>query len=678
MNIERWSTRAPLTVGFGERWNDWVSRAPLANFSLRLDHARWDAENGRHTVLVLAQHRERSMVIALREAGDMLECGWPWRWQAAMCDADAAQGPTPTPDECMLLFEAAQSAASGTRLRMHLPHPPSHRVPSFRSGATLIQRIDVSDSELLDSMEADRRRLYRRALRMGFTVRRGGQPDDAAAYATLDRHALAQRGGGQRETRCDVPAEDAWREWQCPWMRLLLSEREGSVEACLGDGTAPGAMVEGRLAITSADGRSSGVMCFLCHEEARLHRDEGHRWLNPGGDTLFKREVAGRLGTRLIMHAWLGGGARFTLTNRSNALISGTRPALASWLSTLRRSVPALKSRRPAQGIKRPSTPAAGRAQVATVRGGKGTLEERVWSSETALDAGFEREWVRRLEASGRAPYSMGLDWLRSESKYGRASEAVLLDAADFHAAVVLHRNAEQWACGRPRSAHVLLEHPADSPVGLDGHTLHRVEGFLRARANLHPILFSIPRVRGGPKGEVTAQTMVQSLCLEDGELWAGLTDECRERIESTRAGGWSVRLASRARDWDEFSIAQTRSAELAAGSREVGRRQLPDLRDPWFESERPWQWLLLVEREGEIHGGAGYAWSPRGFAKCITHVSSAECRRDGANTLVAWHALLHSRDAGCRWMNWGGATGFDRQFGGEVVDFQHLIIDAQ
>ena len=43
--------------------------------------------------------------------------------------------------------------------------------------------------------------------------------------------------------------------------------------------------------------------------------------------------------------------------------------------------------------------------------------------------------------------------------------------------------------------------------------------------------------------------------------------------------------------------------------------------------------------------------------------------KNDGANVQLAWEALRRGREAGHRWMNWGGATHFKKDLGGARVE---------
>src|SRR5206468_920182 len=50
-------------------------------------------------------------------------------------------------------------------------------------------------------------------------------------------------------------------------------------------------------------------------------------------------------------------------------------------------------------------------------------------------------------------------------------------------------------------------------------------------------------------------------------------------------------------------------------------------------------------------------------------NASTPLAKKDGANVLLAWEGIRRSREAGARWLNWGGATRFKLEFGGERVE---------
>lgn len=673
MNLERWSTRTPAPAGFAERWEAWLANAPLANFSMGFEHAKWEATAGGHATLVLAELDGRRMALVLRERGGELHCGWPWRWQAVMCDEGASTGPAPTDAESALLFRAAQVAAEGSRVCVHLPADPGRRAPGYRTGVTLVQRLDVPDAEILEHMDANKRRLYRRAQREGFVVREalarrhGSRSEDLEALARLTREATRLRAEPTASSRVEERAADAWREWELPWMHLLVAERGGVIEACIGDGIRPGAMVEGRAAVTTPEARKAGVMALLCYEEVRLHRDSGHRWLNHGGDTVFKREVAGTLGTPLVMYGWLGGGVRHALANRSAAWLWRTRPTIAAWLRSAGRALPRSLSRRPV-----PDSARGGDAAAAPPGPRVAAAESKVrrWLTGEALDPAFDRAWRARLTASGRASWDMRLDWLQSEAAAGRPAEALLVDEPDLRAALVLRHEAEGRVCGSSRGPQFVLEDAPDSAAGAEGQALRRLSAFL----SLQPVAVRLylPRVRGGPAGERGGRIWMCPIRLEEAAWFELLPEATRRLIRAARDAGWGVALAESEQDREALRAFLER--QPGSGAADDGRARTIG----GGAAAAPWEWCMTARKGGELHGYARYAHAPGGAVEAVGFGFSEACRQEGGNVLLAWQALQHARAEGCRWMNWGGATRFDRQFGGEPVEFDAIVIGGK
>lgn len=327
------STRSGISAEFSRAWDARIARAPLANFSMRSDYLRWEAEQGRHALLVLSEGGARRGAIVLREVGRELHSGWPWRWQAVVESPEPGFAPACSPVEAEWLFAQAARHACGRRVRVFLPAPPARRTPAFPAGATIVQALRASDAELLASMDANKRRLHRRASAAGYDVGLVAGPAEAREFAIVQHEAARLREGGLPPGIDESPREGhGYREWELPWMGLLVARHQGRVVAGVGDGLAAGAMVDGRAAAAEPEARRAGVMALLCHHEARWLRDQGHDWLNHGGDTVFKREVAGQLGRRLVLWCWLGGGAAWEVPNRTEAWARNARPRVAAWV----------------------------------------------------------------------------------------------------------------------------------------------------------------------------------------------------------------------------------------------------------------------------------------------------------------------------------------------------------
>jgi hypothetical protein len=332
-----WRTRQPRDPEFDRTWEEFLTRAPLTHFGFDLRYLAWEARHGRHSMAVLAEHEGRRGAMVLRETRSGWACGWAWRWLAAVADPAGQRSPHLAPADATWLFRQAVRLAKGGRVRFYLPVPPPPGVTGYEVGATIVQALDRTDDELVASMHASKRRMLRRAQQEGYRVIEGASLEHFRTFAAIQQETFQRRGIRVPRPREGVPepGED-WREWELPWMWLLLAERAGRIESGLGDGISPGGMLEGRTGASTAAGRRAGAFALLCYEEARRGRDRGYRWLNHGGDTPFKREIAGSLGTRLPMHCWLGGDPRWLLPNRSESWAWGMRLGVPAWLRAVR------------------------------------------------------------------------------------------------------------------------------------------------------------------------------------------------------------------------------------------------------------------------------------------------------------------------------------------------------
>lgn len=155
-----------------------------------------------------------------------------------------------------------------------------------------------------------------------------GDPESFESFHRIQLEARARRPRGERAR---FGPEEHWREWDLPWMWLLVARKHGVIHCGVGDGVIPGGYVDGRTAASTPDARADGASALLGFEEARRARDRGHRWLNHGGDTFWKREVSGRLGERFPLWCWLSGG-RWTLPNTAETTWMSFRPLAARWL----------------------------------------------------------------------------------------------------------------------------------------------------------------------------------------------------------------------------------------------------------------------------------------------------------------------------------------------------------
>ena len=330
MTIETWDTRRPLEPGFERDWQASLARCPNANFTLDPRLLAWEARHGRHALAVRMVEGERAAALVLRLAGSGLVSGWPWRWQAVIEDPARSAGAGLTAGECGWLFDRARELAAGRRLRFFLPVAVPARQGGFFAGATLLRSLQEDDEGFLRHIDVNKRRAVKRALREGWEVRPAAGTEDLRAFAVILREMELGRGKRPPEIPAAAPEPgEGWREWELPWMWVLLAVRDGVIGAGSGYGVTPGGTVEYRANGSSAEARKAGANALLAWEAMRRGRDRGCRWMNWGGVTEFKRELGGE---RVEVTCRLGGGPAWALPNAAAVAWRQTRlrlPAIA-------------------------------------------------------------------------------------------------------------------------------------------------------------------------------------------------------------------------------------------------------------------------------------------------------------------------------------------------------------
>lgn len=335
MNVTTWDTRQGIPNGFEAAWVARLTRCRLANFSMEIGHLRWDAGHGNHARASLIEDGPRRAAIVLRETPRGFESGWPWRWQAAIEGVDDAPL-VPAPDDARWLFAQAGALAGGRRLWLHLPLSPAGTAPSFFAGATLVKDMRVSEDELFKTLDGNKRRATKQAVKAGYGVVTATTPQQVRAFTEM-HHEIDRRYGYQHPPIPEAPAPgESWREWELPWMWLLVAEREGKVEGGSGFGFTAGGMIDYRVNASSSEALKAGVNALLAWEALRLGLERNCRAMNWGGVTTFKKTLGG---DRVESHCWLGGGALWAIPNR---VVAGTHAARAK-LATMVRSRAAKK-----------------------------------------------------------------------------------------------------------------------------------------------------------------------------------------------------------------------------------------------------------------------------------------------------------------------------------------------
>lgn len=328
--IGLWDTREPLPSGFRDAWEDALLRSPHAHFAVDLDYLQWEASCHRHARALLIEGGGRRGAIVQRLSEGRWVSGWPWRWQAVMCDADPTSPLGMTAADASWLHEHAGRIAGSGDFVIHLPHAPARGVAGWPAGATILQDLDRSDDEIFEGMEPSKRRLLRRARSHDLELAAVTGPEDARAFHRLQEEWKERMHLPSAPTPEHVPrAGESWREWELPWMWLIVARQEGRVIAGVGSGVRTPGTLQGRAAAATLEARRLGATVLLGYEEARLGRDRGHRWFNHGGDTPFKREMSGRLGRSIRVYGWIGGARGRTWWHRGEAVIRNVRPVVA-------------------------------------------------------------------------------------------------------------------------------------------------------------------------------------------------------------------------------------------------------------------------------------------------------------------------------------------------------------
>jgi hypothetical protein len=119
-------------------------------------------------------------------------------------------------------------------------------------------------------------------------------------------------------------------------MWLLVAVRQGRVESGLGDGVLRGGTLEGRAGGSTPAAYRDGAFALLSFEEAKRGRDRGHRLVNLGGDTVFKREIAGRLAEPVGFWCWLGGRAGWDLAGHAEVMARSAKDRAVTLVRRLR------------------------------------------------------------------------------------------------------------------------------------------------------------------------------------------------------------------------------------------------------------------------------------------------------------------------------------------------------
>ena len=334
MDLSCWDSRQSPDPAFVATWMARLARSPHANFEMRPDFLALDAQHGRSAIAVLVEDPPALMV--LRRVRGGWACGWPWRLH--MTVESAPPGPPAFSDaQRRSLLAALGAVTDGALTRCYLPEALDDGAPAFEAGTTFMHGLERSEDALFGTFDATRRRMVRKAGNEGFEVVEAHTLEQFRGFALLQAETERRRG----RTPAPVPEHVAdsgqsWREWELPWMQLLVAMRDGQVVAGSGFGFSPGSTVDYRTNASQLEVRRYGVNIALAWEALRRSRTAGARWLNWGGSTEFKRTLGG---TSMTIWCRLGGGPVWALPNRMTASWHRTRPRLAElWKSLQRRA----------------------------------------------------------------------------------------------------------------------------------------------------------------------------------------------------------------------------------------------------------------------------------------------------------------------------------------------------
>ena len=330
-----WDTREPLAAAFRDRWAALAAEAPQFNFSMDAACLAHEAAQGRHALAAILEDGGRRAALVLRREGPGFVSGHPWRWQLARAAPPEAEIAIPSAADCAWGFRAAGELARGARVHVHLPAAPPRGTAGYAAGGTLLLRLDPPEEALLAAMDVNKRRAVRKAAKEGFSVTDAGTLEELRAYHQLQLEENEWRGPASAAPASDaIPATgQGWREWELPWMRLLVAARSGVVEAGSGFALSSGGTMDYRANASTPAARKAGANAQLAYAAIQAAKQAGCRLMNWGGVTEFKRELGG---VRTPVWCWLGGGGLWKPANHFVAGSRNAQRALAARWKTLR------------------------------------------------------------------------------------------------------------------------------------------------------------------------------------------------------------------------------------------------------------------------------------------------------------------------------------------------------
>lgn len=321
MPLLSWDTRGTAHAEFLEAWATTLSQATHAHFGFDLRYLKWEAEHGRHAIAAVVRDDGRQGAFILRREHGVLRSGLPWRWQMVLASPDRPEGVGLRSEDVDWLLQHVRTITGRQRFECFAPALASDAGARFPGGATIIRDLRMSDAQILASFDVNKRRAVKRAIREGFEVIEPADAESMHAFSRLQVETERRRGQKSIEVEDPAPGE-AWREWELPWMWLLVAVRQGRIEGGSGYGVFPGGMVDYRANASTEPALKLGVNVLLAYEALRRGRDRGHRWMNWGGANAFKHELGGEL---VPLHRWIGGDWRWLARHRLSWTVQRAR-----------------------------------------------------------------------------------------------------------------------------------------------------------------------------------------------------------------------------------------------------------------------------------------------------------------------------------------------------------------
>lgn len=320
---------------FADAWVRCVAGSPHANYTLSLDYLRHQAVHGEHSIAVLLEQEARRGAMVLRESGDELVCGFPWRWQIVLEGADAAKPEGVTPEDADWFFAHAKRIAGSRRLRFFSPGQPEGPLTGYVAGYTvMIDLVHESEDQLAAALDPSRRRLARRSEKQGYMIDERVTAPMQRSFAELMIEMHDRRHGITSPPLTDaVEPGESWREWELPWHWLIVAAKDGVIGAGLGCGRMPNGMVDGRASASSEEAMKAGANSLVWWEGIRRAKLAGHTWMNLCGATTYKRQFGGVL---VPIQCRLGGGLANELPNLVEKMAKAARPVAARMVKGLR------------------------------------------------------------------------------------------------------------------------------------------------------------------------------------------------------------------------------------------------------------------------------------------------------------------------------------------------------